>query len=49
MSVAGLPLGIVKYVVGHLSERELMPRLGLTTDQKLEIVRRNVEAFLPEL
>jgi integrase len=46
---SGVPLSIAKYLLGHHGLLQTMPALRLTDDQKLEIVRRNIDNFLIEL
>jgi integrase len=47
--LAGVPLGVAKYWLGQHDLLHMMPSLGLSGDQKLEIVRRNIENFMIEL
>ena len=46
---AGIPLSIVNYCMGRHNRTMLMAKLSLTNEEKLEILRRNIEKFLPEL
>lgn len=46
---AGIPAGIVKYVLGWESLESSFQRLPLTPEQRLQIVRRSFECFLDEL
>jgi integrase len=46
---SGIPLGIVKYCLGHQDLTMLFGKLSLTPEQKLEIIRRDLESFVPEL
>lgn len=46
---AGIPMGIVKYLLGRESLRDSLGELSLTDEQKVQIVRRSVERFLQEL
>jgi integrase len=46
---SGIPLGIVKYCLGHQDLAMLFGKLSLTPEQKLAIIRRDLESFVPEL
>jgi len=46
---AGIPLSLVKYCLGQGDIGMLMGHLTLTPEQKLEILRRNLESFVQEL
>lgn len=45
---SGIPLGIVKYYVGRQDFVLVFGRLSLTPEQKLAIIRRDLESFVPE-
>ena len=45
---SGIPLGIVKYYVGRQDLVLVFGRLSLTQEQKLAIIRRDLESFVPE-
>lgn len=45
----GIPLSIVRYCLGHRDSASLLAHLALTPEEKLAIVRRNLETFVPEL
>lgn len=45
---AGVPLTVVKYCMGLCDEAGLLGHLSLSTEVKREILRRNLENFLPE-
>ncbi|MGD0939001.1 MAG: hypothetical protein ABR905_04745 [Terracidiphilus sp.] len=49
LMLSGIPLSIVKYCLGQLDSASLMAHLPLTLEQKLAILRRNLENFVPEL
>jgi hypothetical protein len=45
---SGIPLGIVKYYVGRQDYVLVFGRLSFTPEQKLAIIRRDLERFVPE-
>jgi integrase len=45
----GIPVGVVSYCLGHRSRSRLFERLGLSSEERLNIVRRNLERFTDEL
>jgi 23S rRNA pseudoU1915 N3-methylase RlmH len=47
--MAGIPTGVVKYVLGRESLRSSLSDLTLTHEQMLQVVRRSMERFLEEL
>ena len=46
---SGVPLSVVKYCLGDCDESMLLGHLSLAPEVKREILRRNLESFLPEL
>lgn len=46
---AGIPMGVVKYVLGRESLRSSLGHLTLTHEQSMQIARRSLERFLEEL
>jgi integrase len=47
--MAGIPTGVVKYVLGRESFRSSFSDLNLTREQRLEVARRSLERFMEEL
>lgn len=43
-----IPASIVKYCLGNCDQSSLLGHLSLTPEQKIEIVRRNLDNFVPE-
>jgi integrase len=46
---AGIPIGVVSYCLGCRDISRLFGRLALSPDERLDIVRRNLERFVDEL
>lgn len=46
---AGIPLGLVNYYCGRRGTWRYARGLQIPDDQRLEIMRRNIKAFIPEL
>jgi integrase len=46
---SGVPLTIMKYCMGFCGQSELLGHLSLAPEVKQEIVRRNLENFVPEV
>jgi len=46
---AGVPLSVGKYWLGHHDLIHMLPSMALSSDQKLQIVRSNIENFMIEL
>jgi integrase len=46
---AGIPIGVVSYCLGRRDISRLFGRLALSPDERLDIVRRNLERFVDEL
>jgi integrase len=46
---AGIPMGVVKYVLGRESLRSSLGELTLTHEQRMQVARRSLERFLEEL
>jgi integrase len=47
--MAGIPTGVVKYVLGRESLHSSLSELTLTHEQMLQVARRSLERFLEEL